>query len=129
MASTPVLVFDGECGFCTSSARWLERHARRPVSVEPWQRLDLGALGLSAPETAAAAWWVDEHGIRHRGHRAVGYALRACAPGWRILGWACLVPPFSWCAAVTYRLVARFRGHLPGRTPACRAGDAGSGAR
>jgi len=120
--NTPLLVFDGDCAFCTSSARWIERRFARPVSVVPWQRLDLGPLGLADQDVVTAAWWVDTAGRTYRGHRAIAQALRASRGGWRWAGALIDVPPVSWMARAVYWLVARYRHRLPGGTPACRLG-------
>jgi len=119
-ATSPQLVFDGDCSFCTSSARWMEQRLAPTVVVVPWQRLDLERVGLTEAEVRTAAYWIDEAGERHRGHRAVGHALLACRRPWPVLGRMCLIPPSSCVAAGVYALVARFRHRLPGSTPACR---------
>jgi predicted DCC family thiol-disulfide oxidoreductase YuxK len=114
------LVFDGDCAFCTSSANWIERRLPPTVVVTPWQRVDLERIGLTEARARAAAYWIDESGQPHRGHRAIGRALVACRRPWPVIGYLCLIPPMSWVAAVVYALVARFRHRLPGGTPACR---------
>ncbi|MCB1055501.1 MAG: DUF393 domain-containing protein [Acidobacteria bacterium] len=124
-AATATLVFDGDCGFCTRTVLWLGERWARPVRSVPWQSADLAALGLTEEQTRRAAWWVgaaDETPRRRGGgHRAVAYALGACRPPWPVLGWILRAPPpLSWIFAAGYRLVARFRGYLPGATPACR---------
>lgn len=127
----PVLVFDGDCGFCTSAARWAERGFRHGERAEPWQLLGaevLGTFGLSVEDVQQAAWWVDIDGTRERGHRAAGRALRA-GGGWRRgFGGLVLTPPASWLSAGVYRLVVRWRYRLPGGTPACSV-DASNRAR
>lgn len=117
---TAVLVFDGDCGFCTSTVHWLLARIRTPVRAVPWQRLDLEAYGLTERDVRRFVWWIDEIGRRDRGHRAVARALEACGGGWPLVGRLLRTPPFGWLGAVGYRLVARFRGWLPGGTPACR---------
>lgn len=117
---TPTLIFDGDCGFCTGSVEWLERRLAREVVIVPWQRAELAHWGLTEADARRYAWWVDEAGRAHRGHRAAARALRASRGAWPLVGWLLLVPPLSWLAAVGYRLVAKTRGHLPGTTPACR---------
>lgn len=116
----PTLVFDGECGFCTAMARWISRRVGRDrVHTVCWQRADLDRYGLSEREAREAVWWIDPSGRRFRAERAVGKALEE-GRGWsKLLGSIILTPPFVWLAAPGYRLVARFRGHLPGVTPAC----------
>lgn len=116
-----LLVFDGDCGFCTASARWIE--ARLPggeVEVEPWQALDLDELGLTEHDVSTAAWWIDGDGRSRRGHLAIGHALIAAGGVWALIGRLMTIPPVSWLARPAYALVARYRHRLPGATDACR---------
>jgi predicted DCC family thiol-disulfide oxidoreductase YuxK len=116
-----VLIFDGECGFCTSAANWAGAKFRGGERTQAWQLLDAGALAslhLTRTEVEQAAWWVDRDGHRDRGHRAIGRALEA-GGGWRrAVGSLVLAPPTSWLAAALYRPVVRWRHLLPGG--ACR---------
>ena len=114
------VVYDGDCGFCTASARWLERRIDPSVRVEMSQALDLGSLGLTDDEAAAAAWFVDSDGSRYRGHAAVGRSLQHMSLPYRVVGWIIQRPPVSWIAAPVYRLVATYRHRLPGATDSCR---------
>jgi predicted DCC family thiol-disulfide oxidoreductase YuxK len=118
-----VLVYDGDCSFCTSCAHWLTAHWEEPQHAVPWQHLsseELAALGLTQDDVRSFAWWIDDAGRRSRGHMAIAHALRA-APGWpSVAGRVLLVPPFRWVAAGAYPPVARWRHRLPGGTPACR---------
>jgi len=118
----PILVFDGDCGFCTTSARFLARRVigGRPAAVAPWQRLDLAGLGLTPDQCAAAVQWVGKDGRAVSGHAAIAAALRAGHPGWRPLGALLTAPGFSWLAERLYSWVASHRYALPGGTPACR---------
>ena len=118
-----MLVFDGDCGFCTSSARWIEARLPRGTPVEPWQSLDLDALGLTERDVTTAAYWVDADGGLHRGHLAIGRALIAAGGFWGVVGRVLVTPPMSWLARPVYALVARFRHELPGATDACRLPD------
>src|SRR5690606_41531860 len=93
----PMLVFDGDCGFCTSSARWIEKRLPDTVEVVPWQFLDdLGALGLTPAEAAAQAWWIDAEGRRHSGPLAIGKARAAPVADWRLLVLLRAVAPCPW---------------------------------
>jgi predicted DCC family thiol-disulfide oxidoreductase YuxK len=124
----PSLIYDGDCGFCTASARWVERGLRTRARVVPWQTLGqrgLAELGLSVGQAREAAWWAEEGGSLYRGHEAIGRSLLA-SRGWRrAAGMVLLAPPLSWIAAPAYRLAARYRYRLPGATPACRQVDSG----
>ena len=119
----PLLVYDGDCSFCSSSARWITARWRGPQEAVAWQHLSadrLERLGLTLDDARCAAWWIDPDGRRSRGHVAIARALRA-AHGWpSVVGSALLVPPLRWLAAGAYPLIARWRHRLPGGTPACR---------
>jgi predicted DCC family thiol-disulfide oxidoreductase YuxK len=124
----PVLVFDGDCGFCTTCADWLTRTFPHAFDVVPYQLADLSTLGLTEDECAAAVQWVGRGSARARGAAAVAAALRAGGadrPG--LVGWLasvggviCVAPPISWVSAGAYRWVSANRQRLPGGTPACQ---------
>ena len=118
--NTPTLIFDGDCSFCTSSAHWIGHRLPPTVHVDPWQRLDLAALGLTERDVTTAAYWVDEHGRPYRGHRSIAKALVAAGGAWRVVGVVLQIPPISWIAAVAYLVIAKNRHRLPGGTPACK---------
>jgi predicted DCC family thiol-disulfide oxidoreductase YuxK len=121
MTAGPMLIFDGDCGFCTSSARWIEKRLPTGVEVIAWQFIDdLDALGLTVAEVSEKAWWIDGEGLRHGGHLAIGEALAAAGGVWGVVGRGMLLPPFRWLAAPVYRLISRYRHRMPGGTPACR---------
>jgi predicted DCC family thiol-disulfide oxidoreductase YuxK len=115
-----MLVFDGDCGFCTSSARWIEARLPDTVAVAPWQSCDLDELGLTESDVTTAAYWIDEGGVAHRGHRAIGRALLRAGGFWGFVGRLLITPPVSWLAIPVYALIAKYRYKLPGATDACR---------
>lgn len=118
--NTPLLIFDGDCGFCTTSAQWIEHRLPANVHVEPWQRLDIGSYGLTEQNVTTAAYWVDDRGRTYRGDAAIAKSLVAAGGVWKPIGWLLQIPPISLFAAIGYRLVARYRDKLPGATPACK---------
>lgn len=116
----PVLVFDGDCAFCTRSAGLARRILPDGYEVTPWQQADLGALGVTAERALTEVLWIDRDGAVTGGAPAVARALRAAGGVWALLGLLLSVPPISWAAPPVYRLVARNRYRLPGGTAACR---------
>jgi predicted DCC family thiol-disulfide oxidoreductase YuxK len=117
-----VLVFDGDCAFCTSCARLLERIGPE-AEVIAWQVADLDELGITAAQAAEAVRWVEADGTVRSGHEALAAALgTAAGPVWQLFGRSLLLPGVSSLAAATYRLVARNRHRLPGGTLACTTG-------
>jgi predicted DCC family thiol-disulfide oxidoreductase YuxK len=118
----PILVFDGDCGFCTASADFARRWVRPRARIAPWQRLDLAALGLTEADCTAAVQWVDAKGDIRSGAGAVAATLRAGRPPWPVLGRLIDAPVLRPLASRVYALVAANRGRLPGSTPACATG-------
>ena len=117
-----VLVFDGDCGFCTWSAARIRRWAAGTLDVVPWQLADLTALGLTEEQCASAVQFVDADGVASGG-AAVARALLRCREPWRTAGRVLALP---WLAPVVergYVVVAANRHRLPGATPACALHD------
>jgi predicted DCC family thiol-disulfide oxidoreductase YuxK len=107
-----VLVFDGDCAFCTSCARLLERIGPQ-TEIVAWQVADLDELGITAAQAAEAVHWVGTDGTVYAAHEAFAAALGTAGPAWRLVGRAILLPWVSPLAAAGYRLVARNRHRLP----------------
>jgi predicted DCC family thiol-disulfide oxidoreductase YuxK len=114
----PVLVYDGDCAFCTSSVRLLEKIGAAAEMVA-WQQTDLAALGLAEEEAVAAVQWVEIDSTIRSGHEAVAAALGDIGGIWALAGRALLLPGVSPAAGGAYRLIAANRHRLPGGTPAC----------
>ncbi len=118
MTRRAVLVFDGDCAFCTSCARLLERIGP-DADIVAWQLADLAALGITEAQATAAVQWVAADGTTRSGHEAIAAALISAGGFWALIGRTLLLPGISWIAAKTYTLVANNRHRLPGGTPAC----------
>jgi predicted DCC family thiol-disulfide oxidoreductase YuxK len=105
------LVYDGECDFCTRSARWVARRDRDgTISVRPSQEPGLiDALGLTRREVDRAAWAVEAGGRKLEGAAAINRVLRELGGGWRLLGLLYAVPPIGWVEDRYYARVARRR--------------------
>jgi predicted DCC family thiol-disulfide oxidoreductase YuxK len=119
----PVLVFDGDCGFCTSSAHWVARRWSEESTAIPWQELGnegLLRLGLTEEQAMVSVWWVEPGGPVLGAEQAVAKALLACGRPWRWIGAAMLLPPGRRLGRLLYPVIARHRHRLPGGTPACR---------
>ena len=115
----PVLLFDGDCAFCTSSARLLERIGPK-AEIAAWQISDLDELGVTAAQAEQAVRWIEPDGTVRSGHEAIAAALDTAGAPWRIAGRTLVLPGISPLAAAVYRLIARNRQRLPGGTPACK---------
>ncbi|GAA1588456.1 hypothetical protein GCM10009678_83570 [Actinomadura kijaniata] len=115
----PVLLYDGDCGFCTVSVRFLERHIPTQAEIVAYQFADLDALGTTAERADYEVLWIDRRGRVAGGAQAVARLLMDAGGVWWPLGAVVRVPPFRWLAHGVYRLVANNRSRLPGGTAAC----------
>ena len=115
---TGILIYDGDCGFCTATARWVERRLSEDYKVVPSQQIDLGAHSLTEDDVARSAWWIGSDGTRWDDHRSIAGALRAMGGPWPAVGRILVLGPISPLARGLYRLVAnnRYRIRWPGAT-------------
>ncbi len=116
-----MLIYDADCGFCTSTARWIEQRSQGRIRIQAWQSTDIEAYGLSVDDVTTAAYWIEPTSQPQRGHLAVGHCLSAVGGIYRPIGRLIAIPALSWLMAPGYRLVARNRHRLPGSTEACRS--------
>lgn len=112
------LIYDGDCGFCTASALWLERKSHKTKAIA-WQQFDYASVGLTEQHVTNAAYFIKPDGSIYRGTYAMGRALLSATFPWALLGVPMVTAPFSWIACACYPIVVRYRQKLPGGTPSC----------
>ncbi|MDT7801164.1 MAG: hypothetical protein QOI78_4597, partial [Actinomycetota bacterium] len=62
MGTRAILIFDGDCGFCSRCARFVARRLPTTAEVKPWQRVDLAAYAVSPEQTRHELVWVSADG-------------------------------------------------------------------
>lgn len=118
-AEPPVLFFDGECGLCNRTVRWLiTRDRRRGLRFAPLQgqlaAQQLPALPSGYEEGSVVLW--DEEGIHYRSDAT--FRAVACLGGfWRWARVLLLIPKIV--RDPVYRLIARHRLRWFGRVESC----------
>jgi len=117
--TSPVLLYDGDCGFCTRSVQFIERRVPTSAEIVAYQFADLPALGVSEEQASYEVVWIAGDARTYGGAQAVAMLLIDAGGAWKALGAIGRVPPFRWVAHGLYRLVANNRYRLPGGTPAC----------
>lgn len=122
----PVVVFDGDCAFCTRCVGWARRIVGDQVIWLPWQQANLNDLGLNQQDCERALQWVATPGnaaggpTEHaEGGAAVRRILRMGRQPWPIVAFVAGAPGLRQITDWAYRVVARHRHRLPGGTPAC----------
>ena len=130
-----MLVYDGDCRFCVSRARWFQRRAGKSARLNKtsgiadgqasqantesstavaWQDLDLAEVGLTEDVVTREAVWIDAEGRKFTGHAAIAKSLIHIGGLWGVAGRLLRVPPISWLARLVYRLVAANRHRISG---------------
>ncbi|MEW2256843.1 DUF393 domain-containing protein [Streptomyces sp. NPDC047869] len=119
MRSRPVLVYDGDCGFCTASVTLARRWIGPRCDITARQWADLEALGVTQERAEYEALWVTPDGTVYGGARAVAKLLSSARGGWPVVGAVLQLAPARRLAHGVYRAIAHNRHRLPGSTPAC----------
>ena len=118
-SKTAVLIFDGDCGFCTTAANYIKATSSSEIEIHPWQWLELGEYGLTKEQASSKVQLVAD-GRVYAGHKAFAKLLRIQKQWWfKFCGAILVTPPFSWVGRLGYYLTAKYRHKLPGGTPAC----------
>ncbi|MGW7457106.1 thiol-disulfide oxidoreductase DCC family protein [Streptomyces sp. NPDC054797] len=121
MAERPILLFDGDCGFCTKAVNTAVRLLDTDADITPWQFADLDTLGVTAEQADREILCIEPGAaVVHGGADAVAHLLKqSLRRSWRLAGQAMAMPPLNWTARLVYRAVAMNRHRLPGGTAAC----------
>jgi predicted DCC family thiol-disulfide oxidoreductase YuxK len=123
---TATLIYDGDCGFCSTTVRWLTPRINptTPIDALPYQWTDLTPYGLTLEAVSAQVHFVTNtlSGTETlTGAYAIAGCLTRCSnPIYRALGTIITIPWLRPIADTGYRLLAKYRHHLPGGTPTCR---------
>lgn len=98
-----VVVYDGDCGICDASARFIRRNVS---SVDVMSHHEYGVQSL------ASVWFVTDR-ARHEGADAVATILRSADKRWlRVSGAVLALPVIRLIAKVVYFVIARNRRRI-----------------
>lgn len=111
-----LLLYDGDCGFCSACIAWMVSRTAPSADVEAWQVRDLGALGLTEQECAEMVQWIGPRSERASGAEALARFLLTGNARGRVLGRALCFPIIRSAARHVYRVVASNRYRLPANT-------------
>jgi predicted DCC family thiol-disulfide oxidoreductase YuxK len=105
----PLLVYDGDCGFCRYWVDYWRRLIGDGIDYAPYQEV-LEQFPDIAPSSFERAIYLIEPGGRRRRAAEAAFAVLARAPGRGAGAWAYRwLPGFAWIAERVYALIARHR--------------------
>lgn len=113
-----LMIFDGDCAFCSSAARLLRRMTRSRIAIRPFQHLELSTYGLTDELTSKAVYYISSDGT-YAAARAVARCLIDSGTAWAHAGRLLDFLPFRPIARYAYYVIAKNRHRLPGGTPEC----------
>ena len=117
---TNILIFDGDCGFCTTTANWITKNSLVRVVAQPYQWAKLAEFGLTEKEAAAKVQLISGGKI-YAGHHCMAKLLLIQPNALlKLLGAVMVMPGVEPISAKVYDWVAANRQSLPGGTPACK---------
>jgi predicted DCC family thiol-disulfide oxidoreductase YuxK len=115
----PVLIYDGDCAFCSSTVRTLQKLIKNPPKIIPFQFIDTTQFGLTKQQCSEEIKFVDANGLVSGGESAFKKFFFEVGGAWRLLGGVMGLPLIRQISGVIYRWVAKNRFRLPGGTPTC----------
>ena len=116
-----LLIYDGDCGFCSRTAAWIRRRLPRGYQVQASQRIEnLDSFKLNRRQVHEAAYWIDPDGRHHRAHLAIVRALESSGGLMGSVARLGRVWPFEPLVAWLYDVIARNRHRFPGAADHCR---------
>ncbi|MDB4018655.1 DUF393 domain-containing protein [Aquiluna sp.] len=121
-ANEQLLIFDGDCAICSTSARVLKKMIKDRIAIKPYQRLDLAEYGLSSELTSKAVYYISGK-KRYVAAAAMAQVLIDSKTIWAVAGWFIKLPLIRTLAKRVYYVIAANRHRLPGGTPECQLPD------
>ena len=107
-----ILIYDGECGFCTDSANWARKRFPAGHTIAPSQDFDdyqLAAMGLTRADVDRAAWWHEAGRAPAEGAECISRTLIAIGGRAAVVGRLMWLPGIRLLSGIAYRWVANNR--------------------
>ena len=119
-ADASILIFDGDCGFCTTTANFIVKNSSANIDAKPYQWAKLADFGLTEKEAAAKVQLVSDGKI-YAGHHCMAKLL-LLQPNilLKLVGALMVLPGLDSISAKVYEWIAANRQKLPGGTPDCK---------
>ena len=123
MGVSSVLLYDGDCAFCSRCVDWgFSQLNAFPTALTSQSQSDeqLRQLGLSRPQVTERVYLVLPDGRSFGGASAVAQLLRLQTAWWWVaIGTALTLPGIRSLAEFAYKLVASNRHRMPGASESC----------
>ena len=115
-----IVIYDGDCAFCSSAARFAQRRVAPNLNYSPYQLTELAKHGISTEQARSSLKFVTDSNDVLSAHLAVSQIMRNGNKVWRLVGIISTLPIVRSLAALGYMVPAKYRHKLPGGTATCK---------
>lgn len=115
-----IVIYDGDCAFCSSAARFAQRRVAPNLNYSPYQLTELTKYGITTEQAKSSLKFVKANGEVLSANFAVSQIMRNGNKFWRMLSVITTLPIIRSLAALGYKVTAKYRHKLPGGTPTCK---------
>ena len=120
MPTTPLFLFDADCGICQQGTDRIRETIAPPAEIVGYQSVDLEALGVSTAEVEAGPVLVRSDGSHVVGTRAMAELLASARSPFRQTGRVMLLPGIRNVLGRVGPVMYRNKHRLPGVSDSCR---------
>lgn len=120
MPTTPLFLFDADCGICQTGTDRIRRTIAPPVEIVGYQSVDLDALGVSGADVEEGPVLVRTDGTHVVGPAAMAELLAASRAPYRQAGRAMQLPGIRRVLGAVGPVMYRNKHRLPGAGDSCR---------
>lgn len=118
--TTPLFLFDGDCGLCKNFVDRMKKRIAPPINFVTYQSVDIIALGVNLASCLEGPVLVRADGTHVVGVGAMAGMLRTGGFPYRFFGRVMLAPGVSPLLTRVQAIFYRNRHRLPGGTESCR---------
>jgi predicted DCC family thiol-disulfide oxidoreductase YuxK len=115
-----IVIYDGDCAFCSSAARLAQKRIAPKLTYSPYQFTELAKYAITVQAAQSSLKFVAASGQVFSANFAVSQIMRSGNRFWNIVGVVVDLPIIRSLAALGYNLTAKYRHKLPGGTPTCK---------
>jgi predicted DCC family thiol-disulfide oxidoreductase YuxK len=120
MTSTPIFLFDADCGICETATDRIRQTVAPPVEIVGYQSVDLQSLGVSTTEVEVGPVLVRADGTHVVGPGAMAELLTTARAPYRQAGRVMLLPGIRRVLGTVGPVMYRNKHRLPGVGDSCQ---------
>ena len=120
MPTTPLFLFDADCGICQTGTDRIRERIAPPVEIVGYQSVDLDALGVSEADVEEGPVLVRTDGTHVVGPAAMAELLAASRAPYRQAGRTMQLPGIRHVLGAVGPVMYRNKHRLPGASDSCR---------